>query len=284
MNVSKTNYARHAGRKKPKMNRLNLPPAELSLQRSSRPKERPMRPSLSEPGYYDQAREDCPVLRFTPYAWAKLLYFRDAGGTEIGGFGVSGITTNDLLLVEDFVTLQQAVTAVTVAFDDTAVADYFDEQVMLSRRPEQFGRIWIHTHPGTSPQPSMTDEATFDRVFGSCSWAVMSILAKEGATYCRLRFNAGPGGALALRTAVDFAGEFPPADHAAWQAEYDQNVQFPAPTGAFEPDAFLVKDLDSFFASRRHRVRDDERDQEDIHEALFEEYMAYWGEDRAVFE
>ena len=29
-----------------------------------------------------------PVLRFTPYAWAKLLWLRDAGPTEIGGFGI----------------------------------------------------------------------------------------------------------------------------------------------------------------------------------------------------
>ena len=30
------------------------------------------------------------VLRFSPFAWAKLLYLRDARGTEIGGFGCQG--------------------------------------------------------------------------------------------------------------------------------------------------------------------------------------------------
>ena len=39
------------------------------------------------------------VLRFSPTAWAKLLFLRDAGETEIGGFGISA--KDDLLLVED---------------------------------------------------------------------------------------------------------------------------------------------------------------------------------------
>ena len=30
-----------------------------------------------------------PVLRFSPTAWGKLLYFRDHGETEIGGFAVT---------------------------------------------------------------------------------------------------------------------------------------------------------------------------------------------------
>ena len=40
-----------------------------------------------------------PALRFSPYAWAKLLYLRDRGDTEVGGFGIS--CPEDLLLVED---------------------------------------------------------------------------------------------------------------------------------------------------------------------------------------
>ena len=30
-----------------------------------------------------------PPLRFSPTAWAKLVYLRDAGPTEIGGFGIT---------------------------------------------------------------------------------------------------------------------------------------------------------------------------------------------------
>ena len=83
-------------------------------------------------------------------------------------------------------------TCVSVSFDDEAVADYFEDQVEAARVPQQFGRIWLHTHPGNSPEPSMTDENTFTRVFGSCDWAIMFIVAQDGRTFARLRFNAGP--------------------------------------------------------------------------------------------
>ena len=38
-----------------------------------------------------------PSLRFTPTAWAKLLFLRDYGDTEVGGFGIAA--SDDLLLV-----------------------------------------------------------------------------------------------------------------------------------------------------------------------------------------
>ena len=40
-----------------------------------------------------------PSLRFSPLAWAKLLFLRDFGDTEVGGFGIA--SDNDLLLIED---------------------------------------------------------------------------------------------------------------------------------------------------------------------------------------
>jgi hypothetical protein len=190
-----------------------------------------------------------PVFRFTPYAWAKLITFRDAGDTEIGGFGITGISGDDLLLVEDFVTVRQAVTAVTVAFDDAAVAEFFDQQVDLGRRPEQFGRIWIHTHPGRSASPSSTDEETFERAFGTSQWAVMFILAKGGETYCRLRFNVGPGAAVLLNTTVEYHHPFAAADLAAWSDEYDQNV-------IALPDRFGLDDIGLDTRLRRDAVTD----------------------------
>ena len=90
-----------------------------------------------------------PTLRFSPYAWAKLLFLRDCGDCEVGGFGITG--EDDLLLIEDVRLVRQYSTPVSVRFDDTAVADFFDEQVDRGRRPEQFARVWLHTHPGNSP-------------------------------------------------------------------------------------------------------------------------------------
>ena len=69
------------------------------------------------------------LLRLTPYAWAKLLYLRDLGNTEVGGFGIS--SADDLLLVEDICLIKQYCTEVTVRFDDQAVADFFDAKVQV---------------------------------------------------------------------------------------------------------------------------------------------------------
>jgi hypothetical protein len=140
----------------------------------------------------------------------------------VGGFGLT--SAEDLLLVQDILLIQQQVSAVTVAFDDTAVADLFEDLVEQGHQPEEFGRIWIHTHPGDCPAPSGTDEQTFERVFGACDWAVMFILARNGETYARLRFGVGPGGEMEIPVQVDFSQPFGPSDQAAWTAEYDAKV------------------------------------------------------------
>jgi hypothetical protein len=166
-------------------------------------------------------------LRFSPTAWAKLLFLRDSGDTEIGGFGVAH--NDDLLFVEDVELVEQTCTWARVESDDQSVADFFDDQVDAGRRPEQFGRIWIHTHPGNSPQPSQTDEATFARVFGSSDWAVMFILDRGGQCYARLRYNVGPGVDVELPVDVDYSRPFEGSDMELWQAEYLTNVRVPPP-------------------------------------------------------
>jgi hypothetical protein len=168
-------------------------------------------------------RSSRPTIRFTPYAWAKLLYLRDAGDTEIGGFAVT--SADDPLLVEDVCLVRQRCTSVTVEFDDASVADYFDDQVDAGLKPEQFGRIWVHTHPGVSAEPSSTDEETFDRCFGSVEWAVMFILARGGETCARLRFNVGPRSSQLMNVEVDCSQPFEASNNFEWQREFDGNVQ-----------------------------------------------------------
>ena len=180
-------------------------------------------------------------LRLTPHAWAKLSYWRDAGPTEIGGFGIA--RRADLLLVTDVRLIPQACDWASVRFDDDAVADFFEEEVAQGWQPEEFARIWIHTHPGASAQPSGTDEETFERAFGRCDWAVMFILARDGATYARIRFAAGPGGSVVLPVEVDYGEEFAGSDQSAWQAEYEACVRpAPAPSAFDEPDWGRLRD------------------------------------------
>ncbi len=164
-----------------------------------------------------------PTLRFSPYAWAKLLFLRDAGPTEVGGFGIT--EQDDLLCVNDIVIVEQHCTEMTVEFSDTAVADFFEDQVELGRRPEQFARIWIHTHPGDSPLPSPVDVRTFERVFGNCDWAVMFIIAQGGRTYADLYWRHGGPAQLRMQIEVDYKSPFPAADHQTWSEEYDSCVR-----------------------------------------------------------
>jgi hypothetical protein len=191
-----------------------------------------LRRSLRHPRRKRARRRRRPVLRFSPTAWAKLLFLRDRGETEIGGFGISA--NDDPLYVVDLQLVLQTCTPVTVAFDDAAVADFFDAQVDLGKPISQVGRIWIHTHPGESAAPSATDEETFRRVFGRPDWAVMFILAQRGASSCRLRFNVGPGAELEIPNRIDFRRPFAPSDFESWEQEYAACVR-PDPTG-WAPD------------------------------------------------
>jgi hypothetical protein len=173
-------------------------------------------------------------LIFAPLAWLKLQFFLHAGQTEIGGFGISD--ARDLLYIEEFQTVRQAVSMATVQFDDQAVADHFDRCVDEGIEPQRCGRIWIHTHPGQSPHPSDTDEQTFNRVFGGCDWSVMFIIGRTGRTYARLAFSAGPRGQILLPVSVDWErwpGELsdPHFDLTGlthqWLEEYSSNIAIP---------------------------------------------------------
>ena len=210
---------------------MNQPQVETKEVKKEAGKENSVTPAKASPSRSEskaaprRKREPAPppVLRFSPTAWAKLLYFRDKGETEIGGFGVTD--AKNPLLVQEFMTVEQRVTSVSVSFDDEAVADFFDSQVDAGRKPDQFARIWLHTHPGDSPQPSVVDEETFERVFGCCEWAAMFVLGRTGKTYVRLRFNVGPGGEGEIPVEVDYRRPFGPSDHEAWETEYRAHVR-----------------------------------------------------------
>jgi proteasome lid subunit RPN8/RPN11 len=214
-----------------------VPAPQVSSEESARKSTSSSTPAVksSRPRASNQA---APRLVFSTQAWLKLQVLCHAGETEVGAFGISD--PQNLLLIQDVVTVKQSCTSVTVRFDDSAVSEFFEQQVEAGRGPQSFGRIWIHTHPGASPDPSGTDEETFNRVFGRCDWAIMFILARGGATYCRLRLNTGPtsaqGSIVALSSLLDvevdsFTQQQPSSSLLleAWLDEYRRNVE-PEPT------------------------------------------------------
>ena len=191
---------------------------------------------------------DQPRLTFTPRAWLKWLFLAHAGPTEVAAFGLAA--EDDLLRVEDLIVLKQTASAATVAFDDTAVAELFDGMADAGVPPRRFARIWLHTHPGASVSPSSVDEETFLRVFGHCAWALMGILGKTGRVSARLRFGAGPGGALEIPCDVDwslwpdYATSRDLADDTdLWLTEFAQLVE------PIRPRAAALARADSFLES-----------------------------------
>ena len=144
-----------------------------------------------------------PRLTFSPLAWLKFQFLCHVGPTEVAAFGLS--SEFDPLYLDDVLVLKQRATVATVGFDDTAVADLFDRMADAQIPPARFARVWLHTHPGASVEPSGTDEETFARVFGDCDWSVMAILGRTGRCSARLSFRAGPGGSLPLTPCVDWS-------------------------------------------------------------------------------
>jgi hypothetical protein len=228
-----------------------------------------------------QSRRRCElhsaVLRFAPLAWLKLRLFLHAGDTEVGFFGISA--EDDLLYVQDLFVPKQTTSSVTVQFHDVSVADYFEDCAEKGIAPVRCGRVWIHTHPGDSPTPSNTDEGTFGRVFGSCDWAIMAIVARGGATYARMSFSAGPGGAVNIPVAVDW--ESLPQEllnregtlddlFTGWIDEYGKNV---FPEDFFSGVAASDRNSTSLRQNHRHDrdVLDELYDQEILDENLLDE-------------
>jgi proteasome lid subunit RPN8/RPN11 len=189
-------------------------------------------------------------LSFAPRAWLKLMWFCHAGDTEVGGFGLTA--PGRPLYVTDFLTLPQETTMVSVRFPDEAVADFFDRNIDRGLTPDRFARLWLHTHPGASAMPSMTDEDTFHSAFGACDWSIMAIVSRTGNTYARLKFAAGPGANIRLGVHVDWARW--PEEMACpavrldtmiddWIGEYAAHVHFPAMEVITQPADALGRDI-----------------------------------------
>lgn len=174
------------------------------------------------------------TLRFTPYAWGKLCFLRDWGKTEVSFMGVS--SPEDLLLIRDVMMIKQECTSVFCELDGESMADYIDGSLANGVSPNYCARIWIHTHPGNSPEPSPTDEDTFQDIFGAYPWSVMAIIARGGNTYARLQFGKKQpineklkdsivyDDSIELDMYCDWSEEFEGSDHEGWVWEYENNV------------------------------------------------------------
>lgn len=218
------------------------------------------------------------TLRFTAYAYAKLLYIRDCGNTEVAGYGVTA--TEDPLLVTDFVLTKQECTGVTFDLDLEDGAEYMERMMDAGLMPWMYANLLIHSHPGNSPNPSSTDEINFQKAFSHPDWAIMLIIAKDDSMYCRLKLNTGPGVEKLLNVQVDFSQDFQASDRKTWKIEYDskvtkQIIQIKGTAGVFpKPDDPLWWNRDDEKWVGFHHVQQSETDLEDLE--------CYWSADGDV--
>ena len=180
------------------------------------------------------------VTPVVPMVWdmlpyLKLIWMRDRGTTEVGGYAVT--EAGNPLHVVDFYLVDQECNFAFCKFEDIGVADYIADMAMGIKTgkpvlPDNSCAIWVHTHPGSSASPSGTDYQTFkSSAFNGRAWAVMFIIARQGEVSSRLRYNVGPIKDIPAIPVLDMDSWNPSRDlakcaalHNEWEVEYKQLV------------------------------------------------------------
>ena len=96
-------------------------------------------------------------------------------------------SSDDPMYVTDFEFLLQECTSVKTDFDTDAQNEWMESKLIEGKNPENFARIWAHTHPGPSATPSGTDWDTFQEAMGEAAWGVMLILGQSNEFVCVFR-------------------------------------------------------------------------------------------------
>lgn len=172
------------------------------------------------------------ALTMSVPAWLKWQWLCHRGGIEATAYGIP--KADDPLYVDDLYVPPQQGTYATTETDEGAMSDFALE--MLDRFPdgnaEGVGRLWFHTHPAMSANPSGTDEKTFASDFGK-SWAVMAILSKLDDKYARIRVQNPAVVEKVIPIVVDWKGFAGDAANlavlatrmGAWPAEYEARIR-----------------------------------------------------------
>jgi len=232
------------------------------------------------------------VITLSPLAFLHWQFICHAGKTEACAFGVS--KPNVPTYVESLHIPKQSCTPAYCESDDDELLDLL-MQTMTGKYVEgQVGRVWLHTHPGSSAQPSSIDETTFKDVWtGPQDFYAMLILARGGETYCRTKSPTDVDSRQRTPSTVrvDWA-RLPellpqlPALTTGWAAEYAEKVKHSPSTGFAAWQGYLpakarevVRDgsqfgpefasvYDSWYDYRAERKRDKKRRRQKRKEAV----------------
>lgn len=166
-----------------------------------------------------------PTLTWSPYAFAKINFMMHNGDVEIAGFAIS--SKENPFYVYDFVMIPQNNMATNVEFQDDEIAIFQDRMMSEGIEPVECTRIWCHTHPNMSANPSGVDESNFKDNCGDGDWAIMFIVSKTNDIYARLKYRhpiTGDFMHVRMDVVIDWASEFYGSSHEEWEAEYNDNV------------------------------------------------------------
>lgn len=140
------------------------------------------------------------MIILSELAFAKLRWFRlNCNENNICGYNVAkpsflevslmGISASeeDIGFITDFVCIpQEASMALTEPTDEGFAKHWEDMLIDRDISIIRCARFWAHTHPGTSPEPSSTDNDTFKKWYNDSDFGVMYILA-DGNDSCTVK-------------------------------------------------------------------------------------------------
>ena len=134
-----------------------------------------------------------PKLVLSAYAYLKWKFMCHAMNVEVSAFGLSkgSETQSDLMYIQDLIILKQSCTSVYTEMDEMAVANYCADLSENGYEIQQGMRVWFHTHPEMSANPSQQDEETFRHLTSNSDWYVMAIMSKLDMKYARYHVGAG---------------------------------------------------------------------------------------------
>jgi proteasome lid subunit RPN8/RPN11 len=174
-----------------------------------------------------KARAVCEKIRLTVDrgVWARIMYFAKEADGEISGMGIT--PKENRWHIEEFVLPKQECTAAHTEFDGTELAKLMDEYIVKGYEPWQTQRVWIHTHPGFSAEPSGPDWANFDANYvrdRDDSWGTMIVVNQKGEVSVNVWFGmlgaVMKGELVVVDREVEIHGE-------EWKKELDEKVTKP---------------------------------------------------------
>jgi hypothetical protein len=150
----------------------------------------------------------------------------------VGFYGITDLT--DPLYVNDIIVVPQYVDPTLNAFTKAGIADHVDHYMDMDPMipPAHSTRIWLHTHPDFSSDPSFIDEEMFDEMKDNYDWSVMFILSTKGDYYCRMAHKMlDTVHEWLLPMAVDWENfsAIPEGMIEMWEDEHDINTEEPHP-------------------------------------------------------